>query len=699
MNNKYKLWQNFEWKFIAFISIILLLQVKISAQENHYKFKNLLDIESQAISFMKDNDGFIWIGTYVDGLYRFDGKNTKHYLKSSNFVSSNNIPDMLQDRDGFLWFISNGAGLTRYDKETNSIKNYFYDPENSEGLNSSSFYWEGRNILIEDKEGFLWVGTIGGGLNKFDKTSEKFDHFKYDATNNKSLSHNNVRSVYEDRKGNIWVGTEKGLNFLQNGEKEFIHFFHDPNDATSISGNIIMSIFEDSKGRIWFGTENNGINLIHDDYKTFTRYNYDPANDNSPASNYVNHIAEDSDGNIWFSHQSRLTILDSGSNTFLQYQGDCKDISQVINDEEDGVIWTLSDRGILCLHNPNAKAFKLYRPEANNTNSISSEVVISIYEDSNEELWISTLHGLNRYNPKNGKFTLYLHKDGNQKTLPTNSNYSPGIFEDSDGNFWIGNAVPSALSLFDREKGEVIKSYLYDPSDPESIPDAQQLNSIIEDKYDSDILWIGSFKGLIRFNKNTEKFITFGTQTHWNIWEDDNNNIWATTWGEGLSKFNKLSNEFIYFKNIPDDKTTISDNLAVTLFIDSKDQMWIGSEAGLNLFDFKTNTFIRFSEEEGYPIRAIHSIGEDKLGNLWLGTTAGLIKFDPNSKEYHVFTPEDGIQGWVFYANNGITSASGEMWFGGTKGMNSFYPEEIKINKKTIIKSFFIIPSFIEFLF
>ncbi len=638
------------------------------------------DIESQAIVLLQDSDGFFWIGSYVDGLYRYDGKTLKHYLKSSEFVSSNNISSILEDTDGVLWFVSNGSGLTKYDKDRNTIENILHDPENENGLSSASVYWEGKNTFIEDSRGNLWLGTIGGGLNKFDKKAETFTHFRHNEFNANSLSSDNVRAVYEDKQGRIWVGTENGLNVIYPEDGKIERFLHNDGDNTSICDDIVMAIYQDSDGDLWIGTESNGVSVLNSDGRTFRNYRFDSNSNESLFMNYVVQITEDKQGRIWVVHQTKLTIIDKKQNEFLHFKGEFNDVTHVLHNVDDDISWIITDSGKLCKYNPSGKRFKHFKSEPNNKNSLASEIVISIYEDSRNDLWISTLGAMTRYNPAKNKFTHYYHKDGDSSTIPSVTNYTPGFFEDSDGNFWVGSAVPSALSLFDRDNGKVVKSYIFDPKDPYSLPDAQQLNSIIEDPDNKDILWIGSFKGLIKFNKKTERFRTFGTSTHWNIWDDSKGTIWMTTWGEGLAKFSKDTEQFTYLQHNPDDKKSICDNLQVSLLVDTKGQLWIGTENGLSVIDFETEEFTNYSRETGFSIDAVHSMGEDKNGFLWLGTNSGLIRFNPESKDYRIFTQADGIQGDVFYANNGITSQSGEMWFGGTKGMNSFFPEDIELN-------------------
>ncbi len=668
-------------KIFAIASFIIALQtysVYSSVSSKKLSFNLLADIESEALTFLKDSDGFIWIGTYVDGLYRFDGKTLKHYVKASGFILSNNIPAIIEDSDGFLWFAAAGGGITRYDKETNKTIHFIHNPDEPASLSSNSFFWAGKNILIEDKKGFLWIGTIGGGLNSFNKKNHEFVHFKHDQNDDSSLSSDNVRALFNDSKGRIWAGTEKGLNLLNKDGKTFTRLRLEHEKGKNRAEKIIMSIYEDRFGSIWIGTENNGLYRYDETLKNLKHFSHEPGHAKAIGSNRVNYITEDKTGLLWVSHENEFSLFDPVTEVFYRYEGELHDITMSFTDKKTSQIWGLTDTGKVVVHNPHENHFKQYG--SNNKNSLSSEVVVSIYEDSKGILWISTLKGFNRFDPEAEEFTHFFHEPGNPESIPSTVDYSPGIHEDKDHVFWIGSSLPSALSIFDTDTGKVVKTYYPDPSDPAAMPDAQQINKMIDDGDNPDLMWLSTAKGLVCFNKKTEKFKTFGHDNSWDLFEDEDGFIWFSTWGRGLGKFDKTNQKFEYLCHDPDNPESISDNLLIPLFTASDGSIWIGTENGLNLFDKKRKTFRSFRRDNGCPFDAVHSIGEDKNKNLWLGTNAGLVQFNPSTFKTRVFTKKDGVESVMFYANNGITSKSGEMWFGGTKGMVSFFPELITLN-------------------
>jgi len=669
-------------RFLAALWIILpfLFPGQRFAIAEGISFNTLADVESQGIAIFKDSDGFVWIGTYVDGLYRYDGKRLTHYGPSSGMVKSSSVQAIAEDRDGALWFAASGGGLTRFDKRKNRITAYAHDPDDASSLSSNTFFWAGKTALIFDREGRLWVGTMGGGVNRMDPGTETFVHYRHQPGNRNSLSSDNIRTLFQDRNGHIWVGTENGLNRIDGDTGKIDRFLPEHGNPDSLGGAIVMSIFEDSKGILWVGTDSSGLSRLDPGTGLFQTFRYDPNNADTLGADRIVSIFEEPVGILWFCHKKRLTRFDRSTGRFTRLHGEDYDITDMFRDRESGRIWALMDSGRFGYMITGPRRFKLYRPEPDNPDSLPTEIVVSIFEDTRGMLWIACLGGLTRYDPVNHRFKRYLHEPGNPESIPSQTDYTPGIFEDSNGTFWLGGSLPASISIFDRDSGKIIKTYLHDPEDPHSLPDAQQINRFIEDSKDRDIFWIASAKGLVRFNRRTERFKIYERNNSWDVEESGNGYLWLSTWGNGLARFDKATETFTYYRHDPDDPTTISDNSMVPIFRASDGRIWIGTENGLNLFNPEAKKFKRFTRKEGYPWDAIHSIGEDKKGNLWLGTNNGLARFDPNSYRFRHYTREDGIQGSMFYANNGIMSRSGEMWFGGTKGMNSFFPEQVTDN-------------------
>ncbi|MBN2051741.1 MAG: response regulator [Spirochaetales bacterium] len=654
---------------ITVISLSLLL-FPLSAQDMAVPFDILTDIGSQAITFLKDSDDFIWIGTLADGVYRYDGRQLKHYSVTSGLVAGSNVPAVEEDSNGNLWFAASGAGISKYDKEHNTVTFYLRP---GGGVSGKTIFWGGKNTLVEDTGGIMWVGTMGEGVYGIDTSTGDITHFGYAAEDEGSLLSDYIRALYIDSLDRLWIGTEEGLSVYDRGG--FIHYRPGGDSGRTLSGPIIMSILEDSSGNMWVGTESSGLNRIDVQTGDIEVFSHDPDDGESIGSNRVTYMYEDTLKRIWCSHENFLSIFYPETGKFMILD---QDITECF--EEGNTQWALFDDGKLGVYEADRPRFRTYTVESDRENGLVSDIVVSIFEDSRKDLWITSLGGLHRFDRETGRFTVFLHEPGNPETLPSTVDYSPGIFEDSDGIFWIGNASPGSLSILDRDTGKVLTSFLHDPEDPYSMPDCGQVNVIIEDSDDRNIFWIASSGGFIEFHKDTGRFLQHTANDCWDIYQDENGIVWAATWGKGLLRYDPGTGNLSYIEHDPGNPASPSANIMTAIIETSDGRIWIGAENGLNLLDEVDGTCVSYTEENGFPMKAIHSVGEDASGILWLGTADGLVRFDPVNLEMRVYRKEDGFKSNMFYAGNGILGSDGRMWFGGTMGMVSFYPDEMKMN-------------------
>ena len=210
-----------------------------------------------------DQFGTLWIGTYSYGIfYRKKGTTEiKHFdliedIKDQFF-------DITSDGEG-VWFGSSSRGLFFYNYRDHQIKNYL--PNNSDPESLSARYV--RSLLIDSK-GNLWVGT-NNGLNKKEKGSEKFTRFFYNQDKKNRISSNNICSLLEDSGKNIWIGTASGGVNIYNPVSGT---FSQLSQEDGLPGNDVYGILEDASGVIWMSTEN-GISAYNKVAKTFRNFDY-----------------------------------------------------------------------------------------------------------------------------------------------------------------------------------------------------------------------------------------------------------------------------------------------------------------------------------------------------------------------------------------------------------------------------------------
>ena len=312
----------------------------------------------------------------------------------------------------------------------------------------------------------------------------------------------------------------------------------------------------------------------------------------------------------------------------------------------------------------------------------------SLYEDRAGILWVGTNSGFSKLNRTDRSHEKYEHYRYNF----LNPNSPQGfqirvIFEDHLGLLWIGTLGDGLFSV-NWGTGKVIQ-YQHDPEDPNSLGD-NNIYSIHEDK--SGVLWIGTNgSGLERFERENEKFSqhhytelkeSFLISTRWTItiFESQvtkDNVLWLGSWSCGLNKFNKKTEEFTSYLPDPVNPNSIS-NIIFSICEDQNGNLWLGTNGGgLLNFNVQEEKFTRYSGKDGLPNNVICGILEDNYGCLWLSTNKGLSRFNPQTATFTNYDLTDGIQSNEFNLGAYYKSKSGEMFFGGAKGFNSFYPDDI----------------------
>ncbi len=303
--------------------------------------------------------------------------------------------------------------------------------------------------MLQDSTGYLWFGTFGG-LDRYDGYS--FKSYRHNPDNPTSLTNGTVLSLCEDRSGNMWVGTSQGLEKLDCTTGTFTHVTSKPSNPGVLSNDVVSALHLDPHGILWIGTRD-GLKRHDPSTGTFTCLRHDECDPSSLSSNSIEVIYEDRAGVLWVG------------------TGSSKE----------------SARGLERLDRENL-TFTHYRHKTDDSKSIASDLVTSIFEDHSGILWVGTWGGgLDRFDRTTGTFIHHRHAPGNPLSISSDKVHS--ICEDPTGILWIGTW--DGLNAFDPKRREFIR-FLHDERDAESLS-ANKVTAVLYER--SATLWVSTWDG------------------------------------------------------------------------------------------------------------------------------------------------------------------------------------------------------------
>ena len=713
-NKNISYWHRMKEPFYLAFSILLFVSFnkKSNAQNERLRFEHIGIEEGlsneNVTQIFQDSKGYIWIGTF-DGLNKYDGYSfTKYRFDPFDFnsLSQNFIYTIWEDKYGAIW-VSSFEGLCKFDRYTEKFTRY-----KPSGI--AKFSDPNIGVINEDSDGMIWVGSHSGGLCRFDRQTGKFLPEYFDLgyrqlPGDKAGLKDDIHCIYKDKAGALWVGNTTGLHKIiltaaKAGKLSGVaitDYRHDPANINTLSSNNVTSIIEDNAGIIWVATQK-GLNSF--DHKTgiFKRYLHDPNNIHSISSNnmelwFGSHLKEDDEGNLWICTDKGLNKLNKDRTIFTHYLYDSSDAYSLSSNhimslqiDRSGILWAGSWSGKLNKASLNQKGFGLKHHDPKNINSLSSNKVTSILEDSSGIIWIGTYGGgLNRWDKKTDQFTHYRNDPSDPKTLRKDAVHA--ILEDCQGNLWIANG--DALSQLNKKTGEFTHHHVNEGHYKEQ--DHRLIFSLAEDR--EGLLWLGTGNGIKSFNKGTAEFKHYyhdpadsnglSDYVALIVFADSKDNIWVGHGSKGTDKLNKRTGQFTHYKHDPHDSGSISSNYVNCIYEDSKENLWFGTAAGgLCYFNYQTERFTTFTTKHGLPNNTVYSIAEDNNNNIWLGTRNGLSRFDPLTKSFTSYDYKDGLQGNFFAAGDERERGSyfkgndGTLYFGGDHGFNFFDPDKIRVD-------------------
>ncbi len=461
-------------------------------------------------------DGFLWIGTSL-GLARLDLKSETVSLVEIKLPIAD-VRALCWDSTGKLW-IGTAQGAVIYDPATK-----FTQPASNENNTRAAVH-----VVYEDTAKNIWLGAEAG-LLRFQRETGLWHEFMNDPTDPNSLSHNDVRCIFEDRAGVLWIGTRGGgLNKCDLKPRKFRHYMALPGRDNTLSDNRVNALWVDQVSAIWIGTDN-GLNKLDQNFgsllirsgeraagERFTVFTHQAFNPGSLCGERVLSLCEDQSGVLWVgTNRGLCRLMDRSRGSFRRLFGGEKNEYDPINtmrEDSGGRIWLGTDRGLIAF-DPYAEIFTPIMADLTKPTGLSSNRIRAIYPDLAGNLWIGTDdNGLNclklpsgdqPLNPAEAVFIRFQSNPQNQNSLSHNRVLS--ITQDKSGNLWIGTAGGlNLLTPAEIAKNEAAAFKRFTVKD--GLP-SNTIYGILEDE--SGRLWLSTNNGLARFNTANSSSRNYG---------------------------------------------------------------------------------------------------------------------------------------------------------------------------------------------
>jgi len=638
--------------------------------------------QSAITGVIQDSYGFIWIATQ-DGLNRYDGYNFKIYRNNpldSSSLSNNSVNSICEDKNGDIWLGTN-LGLSMLDRKTGRFINFYSKITDPYSLSDNRIY-----TVYEDGNGTIWIKTSSSldRLNGDKKTFTRYPHYNDIFTFSTDPAD---FDIFEDTQGVLWVGTKDGLCFFDRQLNIFKRFANDPLDAKSISSDKIKCVFEDSNKNLWVGTDN-GLNLFNRKSNKFTRFFVESDKESKLNSSVINVITEDRSGTLWIGTDVGFSSFDPKTHLLTNFDdltanGEKLRAASVasICEDKSGILWIGSFKGLI-KWNRKPNKFKLYSKDSRGTPLFANNIISSLNQDKSGLIWVGTWgSGLFQYNPLTGENIHYSTGSADRNIC---NDFVISIFINRQNELIIGTR--DGIQIYLPAKKQFVDYFSYKKINSFGLFKNNKVYTIIEDRIGS--LWVASKIGLFQIKNKTligyyndpmdTTSLTSGEV--YDVIVDKNGFIWAGTL-TGLNKIDPETKAITRFvrKNAYSGTQLIS-NEVMCLHQDSKGFIWVGTSSGLHRFDETTGKFKLFTEDNGLPNNFINSMEEDNKGRIWFSTNWGLAVMNYDTDIVKSYDVTDGLQSQEFNVGCSYKSKSGELFFGGLSGFNSFYPETINSN-------------------
>jgi ligand-binding sensor domain-containing protein/signal transduction histidine kinase len=577
-----------------------------------------------------DERNRLWIGTR-GGLQRYDAERRSftRFVPDGPLATGrgkHQIRAIAGDGHGKLW-LATSDGLQLFDPDSGRFSALRHDASDAGSLDNDTV-----TALARDAHGSLWVGTEAG-VNRLPRAARHFEHLGRRGAGAQAAAPSDIRALIVDSRQTLWIATALGLETWQTDGGAPARRRYGPADG--LQPGLITALFEDRNGDIWLGTNSHGLHHWNARSRRFVTF---PIHPHTVAGGEVSALYQDRTGTLWVgTWTAGVKHVDLGSGGFSRHfhvPDDKTSLSDdrilAITDDGQGRLW-LGTFGGLNRLDPATSQAAIYRRDERHPNNIpNAEVVVSVFRDRQAQLWVGTGSALGRFDPVSQRFTPRRFHTGDPNSEAVNH-----IASDRAGMLWI--ATRGGLHRLDPLTNKV-RTYRHDPNDPASLVN-DWVKMTLEDQ--DGTLWIATDDGLDRLDPASGRFSHFhgnarhafslrGDSVHY-LFKDSKGTLWIGT-DAGLNRKETAADGAIRFLAYGSREGLGSDSIGGILEDDSG-RLWLSTATGISRFDMTSKTFRNYTARDGM-IDGYYYVGSafrDRGGTMYFGGVNGLTRFRPEN--------------------------------------------------------------------
>ncbi|MFC4097316.1 hybrid sensor histidine kinase/response regulator [Euzebyella saccharophila] len=615
---------------------------------DHYQVEDGLS-HNTVTSSVQDGKGFLWFGT-KNGLNRFDGYTFRLFQREEGHTKTlqSNYILSLQEHAGKLW-VGTDNGLYIYNDQDESFSLIETTKE--------SQIWD----IEGDNNGNLWFRG-NGSLGRY--------HIKeqtcYWYPSNEFFNASDVINTSEG----VWASSHTHMYKYNSSTDSFEPYELSPEPIKDKPFAINETFFLDER-TILIGTPNHGV-LMFDLITKETKEADFLGSERQHVRDFALRGNE-----LWVASESGIHIYNRNTQQYSNPKKNYDDPYALSDNavytltvDNEGGVWAGTYFGGINYQPKQYTPFKKYFPKSSE-NSLNGNAIREICEDDNGNIWIGTEDGgLNKYDPNSQVFSNFTSKEKDSEGIL--AHYNIHALYPYDGKLYIG-MFENGIDVLDIDTNKKIAHY-----GRESGLTSDFVYAIYEDK--NEELYFITTSGMKIFDKQSNSFKPYENlpdhQGYTCFLEDNEGKQWAGTYFGGLFSYNPKSQENNTYSFDIDNPKSVSNNHINYLFQDSKNNIWVCTEDGLNLYNPENDSFKRYGMQDGFPANVFYAILEDDFGILWITTSKGLVAFNSVTKDIKVYTKADGLQSDNFNYMSAHKREDGTLFFGSVNGMISFNPEK-----------------------